>query len=103
MLAILKERYGRNDVIQKTHLRALETLTAVQDGFDAKGLNTFYEEVEGHHTGLLATGMEEERYSLSIIPKLLAKLPREVRRDIRKSQDDVRTPMTMKKFMKQLR
>ena len=30
-------------------------------------------------------------------------LPREVRRDIRKSQDDVHTPMTMKKFMKQLR
>ena len=103
VVAILKKRYGRNDVIQKTHLRALETLTAVQDGFDAKGLKTFYEEVEGHHTGLLATGMEEERYSLTIIPKLLAKLPREVHRDIRKSQDDVRTPMTMKKFMKQLR
>ena len=81
----------------------METLTAVQDGFDAKGLKTFYEEVEGHRTGLLATGMEEERYSLTIIPKLLAKLPQEVRRDIRKSQDDVRTPMTMKKFMKQLR
>ena len=59
-VAILKERYGRNDVVQKTHLRALETLTAVQDGFDAKGLKTFYEEVEGHCTGLLATGMEEE-------------------------------------------
>ena len=64
-VAILKERYGRNDVIQKTHLRALETVTAVQDGFDAKGLKTFYEEVEGHCTGLLATGMEEERYSQS--------------------------------------
>ena len=102
-VAILKERYGRNYVIQKTHLRALETLTAIQDGFDAKGLKTFYEEVEGPCTGLLATGMEEERYSLTIIPKLLAKLSREVCRDIRKSQDDVRTPMTIKKFMKQLR
>ena len=60
--------------------------------------------MEGHRTGRLsATGMEEECYSLMIIPKLLAKLPREVCRDIRKSQDDVHTPMSMKKFIKQLR
>ena len=53
---LLKQRYGRSNVIQKTHIKELLKITPVFSNRDPSRLHALYDAVETHHRGLQRLG-----------------------------------------------
>ena len=79
---ILKQRYGKTDVIQRNHIKELLRINPVQSDRDPTKLRALYDAVETHHRGLQALGVASETYSSIVVPAIIDKLPEPVRLSI---------------------
>ena len=76
---LLMERYGHQNVLKKAHLDGLEKLNTVYNTYEVNKLKRLYEEVECHFKALQTINVKSSEYSATIVPKILKKLPVEVR------------------------
>ena len=74
----LQKRYGRSNVIQKTHIRELLKLQPVHSDRDPSRLRALYDATETHHRGLQALDVPQESYSSIVVPAIIDKLPETV-------------------------
>ena len=75
----LQQRYGRRNIIERTHIRELLSLPAVYSERDPARLRAFYDAIETHHRGLQALNVEQDKYATIVVPSLMDKLPETVR------------------------
>lgn len=79
---LLRQRYGRDDVIQRTHIKELLKIPHVFSDRDPARLHALYDAVETHHRGLQALGVSQESYSSIVVPAMIDKLPEAIRLSI---------------------
>ena len=85
---LLKQRYGLKNVLRKAHLDSLEKLAPVSNSRDVPRLKTLYEDVESHYKALLAVNVMPYEYTATMVPKLLEKLPMDVRIKLNETKDE---------------
>ena len=85
---LLKERYGHKNVLRKAHLDSLEKLAPVSNSRDVPRLKRLYEDVESHYKALLAVNVMPHEYTATMAPKLLEKLPMDVRIKLSETKDE---------------
>ena len=85
---LLKERYSHKNVLRKAHLDSLEKLAPVSNSRDVPRLKGLYEDVESHCKTLLVVNVMPHEYSTTMVPKLLEKLPMDVRIKINQTMDE---------------
>lgn len=78
-VAILKERFGDQQLIISKHMEALLGIEAVTSDKNLRGLRHLHDEVESHMRSLEALGTKPESYGAMFAPVLLSKLPPDVR------------------------
>eukprot|EP00112_Aurelia_sp_Birch-Aquarium-sp1_P015934 Seg357.4 transcript_id=Seg357.4/GoldUCD/mRNA.D3Y31 product="hypothetical protein" protein_id=Seg357.4/GoldUCD/D3Y31 len=78
-VSLLKERFGHKNVLKKAHLDGIERINAVHNNFDVQKLKRLYEELESHYKALLAIGVQPWEYGTTLVPKIMNKLPLDVR------------------------
>jgi len=74
---LLKDRYGREDLIIADHMKKLQNLPAVQSANDIEALRKLYCELEIHLRGLQE--LKKTQFSDMLGPILFQKLPYEIR------------------------
>ena len=99
---ILKEKYGKANVLKGSHMSALKAVVGVTYSKNVDGLKKLYEIVDMHVKALSVFGTSEEQYSLVIVPDLMKKIPRDVELSIRRTMP-VDHEWTMSEFLKKLR
>eukprot|EP00795_Rhopilema_esculentum_P004207 gene4207-20394_t len=99
---ILKEKYGKANVLKGSHMSALKAVVAVTYSKNLDGLKKLYELVDMHVKALSVLGTSEEQYSLVIVPDLMKKIPRDVELSIRRTMS-VDHEWTMSEFLNKLR
>ena len=82
---ILKEKYGKANVLKGSHMSALKAVVGVTYSKNVDGLKKLYEIVDMHVKALSVLGTSEEQYSLVIVPDLMKKIPRDVELSIRRT------------------
>ena len=87
-IQLLKDRYGHKNVLRKAHLDSLEKLAPVSNSRDVPRLKRLYEEVESHYKALLAVNVMPHEYTATMVPKLLEKLPMDVRIKLNETKDE---------------
>ena len=85
---LLKERYGHKTVLRKSHLDGLESLPAVSNSYDLQKLKRFYDELECHVKALAAIGVQSVEYATTMVPKIISKLPMEIRIKLTEGQEE---------------
>ena len=85
---LLQERYGHKNVLRKAHFDGLEKLPVITNTYEMQRLKRFYEELECHYKALLAINVRPEEYSTTMVPKIISKLPIEVRIKLTEQQDE---------------
>ena len=85
---LLKERYGHKNVLRKSHLDGLESLPAVSNSYDMEKLKRFYDELECHVKALAAIGVQPVEYATTMVPKIISKLPMEIRIKLTEGQEE---------------
>ena len=81
-LEVLKERYGKRSVIQRSHINGIKSVNAVRDDEDILGLRRFQDTIEVHYRRLKALGVQEEVYSTIAVPLIIEKLQKDLRLNI---------------------
>ena len=99
---ILKEKYGKANVLKGSHMSALKATVGVTYSKNVDGLKKLYEFVDMHVKALSVLGTSEEQYSLVIVPDLMKKIPRDVELSIRRTMP-VDHEWTMSEFLNKLR
>ena len=87
-IQLLKERYGHKNVLKKAHLDSFEKLAPVSNSRDVPRLKRLYEDVESHYKALLAVNVMPHEYTTTMVPKLLEKLPMDVRIKLNETKDE---------------
>lgn len=77
-IELLKDRFGRNQVLINAYMESLIKITAPSN--DVKKLRVFYDSCENYIRGLESLGVVSDTYGSLLIPVLMKKLPEEVRR-----------------------
>ena len=85
---LLKERYSHKNVLRKARLDSLEKLAPVSNSRDVPRLKRLYEGVESHCKALLVVNVMPHEYTTTMVPKLLEKLPMDVRIKINQTMDE---------------
>eukprot|EP00795_Rhopilema_esculentum_P001763 gene1763-16246_t len=80
---ILKDKYGKANVLKGSHMSVLKAVVAVTYSKNLDGLRKSYEHVNMHVKALSVLGTSEEQYSLVIVPDLMKKIPRDVELSIK--------------------
>ena len=75
-IELLKERFGRTQIIINAHMDALAKIHP--PNLDTKHLREFYDNCENNIRGLESLGVASETYGSLLIPILLKKLPAEL-------------------------
>lgn len=78
-IAILKRRFGNQQLIVNRHMDLLLNMSTVTSHSDLKGLRHFYDCVESNVRGLKAMGVSVNSYGGLLISIILNKLPSDVR------------------------
>lgn len=78
-IAILKKRFGNQQLIINRHMGALLNVNAVSSHLDIKGLRKLHDNVETQIRGLRALGVPTESYGSLLISLITDKLPTEIR------------------------
>eukprot|EP00794_Sanderia_malayensis_P003854 gene3854-biopygen3283 len=87
-IRLLKDRYGHRSTLRKAHLDGIERLPAISNSYELYRLKRFHEEVECHVKALTAIGVSQMEYSMTMVPKVLGKLPFEIRMRLTENQDE---------------
>lgn len=82
----LLERYGRDEAIQQSHIKDLMEIEPVYNDADSTRLRRFFQACESHYRGLQALEVNENTYSCIVVPRLLEKLPSQLRLTITRGQ-----------------
>ena len=85
---LLKERYGHKNVLRKSHFDGLESLPMISHTYDVQKLKRFYDELECHIKALAAIDVKPEEYATTMIPKVISKLPVDIRIKLTEGQDE---------------
>ena len=85
---LLKERYGHKNVLRKSHFDGLESLPAITHSYDLEKLKRFYDELECHVKALAAIDVRPEEYTTTMIPKIISKLPVNIRIKLTEGQEE---------------
>ena len=85
---LLKERYGHKNVLRKSHFDGLESLPMISHSYDLQKLKRFYDELECHVKALAAIEVKPEEYATTMIPKVISKLPVDIRIKLTEGQDE---------------
>ena len=85
---LLRKRYGHKNVLRKAHLDSLEKAAPVLNSRDVPRLKRLYEDVESHYKALLAVNVMPHEYMATMVPKLLEKLPIDVRIKLSETKDE---------------
>jgi len=103
-LELLKNRYGKQNVIQRAHIKELTGLQPVLSERDVARLRKLYDECETHCRGLKALGVEESTYEAIVVPAIMEKLPESFRLNITRGNDFLTWSMNdmLKAFLKEL-
>lgn len=72
---ILKDRFGRKEVILNAYMNKLLSLPSVQKLSDVKALRRFYDDSEVTVRGLEALGVASGTYGSLLCPVLISKIP----------------------------
>ncbi|XP_014678805.1 PREDICTED: uncharacterized protein LOC106818628 [Priapulus caudatus] len=72
---LLKERYGKKNIIQRAHVNELLNIAPVFSERDTVRLRGLCDTVETHYRGLKALGLPEETYSSIVVPAIMEKIP----------------------------
>ena len=99
---LLEDRYGHKNVLRKAHLDSLEKLAPVSNSRDIPRLKRLYEDVESHYKALLAVNVMPHEYMATIVPKLLEKLPIDIRIKINETKDE-NEDLTIDELVEELR
>ena len=78
-LKTLAERYGRDESIRQSHIQDLMEIEPIFNDSDSSRLRKFFQACESHYRGLQALDVHETTYSCIVVPRLLEKLPTQVR------------------------
>ena len=84
---LLKERFGKAIVIERTHVNDLLNVSPVYHDQDTAGLRRLYDTVEVHHRGLKALDVESTTYEGIVAPATIGKLPEGVRLQITRGKN----------------
>ncbi|XP_078370370.1 uncharacterized protein LOC144654152 [Oculina patagonica] len=76
-IEILKERFGRNQVLINAHMESLSKISA--PSADVQQLRQFYDSCESNIRALETLGVQTDSYGSLLIPILLKKLPEQLR------------------------
>ena len=87
-IQFLKESYGHKNVLRKAHLDSWEKLAPVSNSRDVPRLKRLYEDVESHYKASLAVNVMPHEYTATMVPKLLKKLPMDVRIKLNETKDE---------------
>ena len=96
---LLKERFGQKQVLINAHMDALLKIPVATN--DVKKLTSLYDACEGYIHGLELLDVDPESYGDLLIPIVMKKLPKEVRRIMLRSHHE--TTWTLADLRKQLR
>lgn len=77
-IAILKERYGNEQVLISAHMEALLKVPKIRHKDDLKGLRKLYNDIENCIRNLRTLNLETAAYGSLLIPMLKEKLPDEL-------------------------
>ncbi|XP_075527121.1 uncharacterized protein LOC142559408 [Dermacentor variabilis] len=75
VIELLKERFGRRDVLIQEHLTQLLDLPPVQNGKEHIGLSRLYDHLHRNIAGLRALGVKTDSYGALLSSALLRVLP----------------------------
>ena len=76
---LLKERYGRREMIVNSHMDSLANITPFTIATDIAEVRLFYEQVETHICALDALDISMDNYGALLTALLLKKLPNDIR------------------------
>lgn len=94
-LNILKERFGRNDIIVDAHMTKLLNLNPVRKSYDVSALRRLFTECQTHIRGLENNGINPDSYSCLLYPILLKAIPRDLSLELsRKTHDKKENKIT---------
>ena len=74
-VTLLKNRFGRNDIIQASHVSSLMRLPDVEKRSDVKALRALYDSVMAHIRSMDGMGIYSATYATFLKPILLGKIP----------------------------
>ena len=77
-LEILRDRYGRKDIVVNAHMTRLLNLTPVKRASDVVALRQLYDECEVQTRSLESLGVVSETYGSLLCPILLQLIPEEI-------------------------
>lgn len=97
---LLKSRFGKPVVIERAHVNELLNVAAVFSGRDTAGLRRLYDQIEIHHRGLKALGIDASTYEGIAVPSIVGKLPEVVRLQITRGKNH--TEWKMDDLLKEL-
>ena len=76
---LLKKRYARPLVIERTHINELTSLSPVFSEKNVARLRALHDQIETHFRGLEALGVDKYTYSSYVVPLLMEKVPENIR------------------------
>ena len=85
---LLQERYSHKNVLRKAHLGGLEKVAPELGSYEIQKMKRLYEEVESHYKALLAIDVKPEGYEATMVPKLINKIPVQVRIKLTEEKDE---------------
>ncbi|GBN78670.1 hypothetical protein AVEN_260252-1, partial [Araneus ventricosus] len=77
-IKLLKERFGRTDIIISSHMHKLLLIDSVKSCFNVTGLRKMYDAIETQIRSLQSLGVATGTYSNLLCPVILQKLPEEL-------------------------
>ena len=100
---LLKERYGRREMIVNSHMDSLANITPVTLATDIAEVRLFYEQVETHIRALDALDISMDNYGALLTALLLKKLPDDIRLEISRKIDPETGTLNLKSLLKMLK
>ena len=97
---LLRRRFGKPVVIERTHVNELLNVAPVFNERDTTGLRRFYNKIEIHHRGLKALEVDACMYEGIVVLAILGKLPEAVKLRITRGKNH--TEWKMEYLLKEL-
>ena len=76
---MLSDRFGNKQVIISSHMHKFDEIKAVRHIADLNGLRNIYDQIESNVRSLQSVGIATESYETWLTPKILGKVPEELR------------------------
>ena len=83
----LQKRFGKQEMIEQAHINNLMRLQPVFNERAVSRLRNLHDEIETHHRGLEALGVNTFSYSSIVVPAVLQKIPESIRGQMIRSSD----------------